>query len=79
MRCFVCSSCEKELMPGEQFGFYDGKLFCKSDFDLFQQDCLDSTSGKGTLANTNVLAHSFSEIAVCFVLLWRGFCELLLG
>ena len=46
MHCFCCSSCEKELVPGEQFGLSDGKLFCKSDFDLFQHDALDSPSGK---------------------------------
>ncbi len=47
MHCFCCSSCEKHLVPGENFGVSSGKLFCKSDYDLLQQhEPLDSPTGK---------------------------------
>ena len=36
INCFCCSTCEKQLAPGEQFGLSKTKLFCKSHYDALQ-------------------------------------------
>ncbi len=44
--CFCCSSCEKNLLPGEEYCIINNKLFCKSDSDLLQHEAMDSPTGK---------------------------------
>ena len=43
--CFRCGTCERKLLPGEQFGLSNGKIFCKLDFDALPQEALGSPTG----------------------------------
>ncbi|XP_064390545.1 insulin gene enhancer protein ISL-2-like [Halichondria panicea] len=42
-KCFSCFKCDVTLPPGEQFGFHEGRLYCKTDYNTAQQDKLTSS------------------------------------
>ncbi|XP_067662093.1 LIM/homeobox protein Lhx9-like [Haliotis asinina] len=45
LSCFTCSSCNRALTPGEQFGMKDHLVYCRTDYEIiFQGEYLQSLS-----------------------------------
>lgn len=55
--CFRCGTCERKLLPGEQFGLSNGKVFCKLDFDALPPEALGSPTDPSN-ANEKSRSHS---------------------
>ena len=48
LSCFTCSSCNRPLTPGEQFGMKESLVYCRSDYEvIFQGEFLNMSPEMG--------------------------------
>ncbi|KAK8403393.1 hypothetical protein O3P69_000479 [Scylla paramamosain] len=51
--CFRCSTCRKQLLPGDEFALREDGLYCRYDFDLFEKKANAENNNTTNINNNN--------------------------
>ncbi|XP_006607042.1 insulin gene enhancer protein isl-1-like, partial [Glycine max] len=55
IECFRCSSCARQLLPGDEFALRDGgALYCKEDHDMLEKSSQSSLTSSSVESNNNI-------------------------
>lgn len=51
--CFRCSTCRKQLLPGDEFALREDGLYCRYDFDVFEKKANAENNNTTNINNNN--------------------------
>ncbi|CAL4227814.1 unnamed protein product, partial [Meganyctiphanes norvegica] len=53
--CFRCTTCDKQLLPGDEFALREDGLYCRHDFDHFEKKANAENNNTTNIINNNDL------------------------